>query len=273
MTMRTKPGIMTGREAFMQNIANRLGRKAPLAEPPARREFGVPEHYAAIQLTQDERLDLFARSWGALTGQTLVVRKEDAQQAIAAYVRQIVEELNATGVSVWDDPRLESLQLSEQFAGEDVRVVPWREESAPAVDAGSSSSADTSTATQVEGEKPSLWATRSELLRATERCQLGVVWADAAIANTGTLVLLAQGGHGRSVSLLTSALLAVFHKDQLVTRMGDAFAQIKAQHPGLTDLPSSINLITGPSRSADIENDLTIGIHGPGKVYAVIIED
>jgi L-lactate dehydrogenase complex protein LldG len=109
-------------------------------------------------------------------------------------------------------------------------------------------------------------------LQAAERCQIGIVWPDYAIANTSTLTLLARGGKGRSVSLLPDILFAVFRAEQLVTRMGEMFQRVREDHPDAASLPSSLNMITGPSRSADIENDLTIGIHGPGKVYAVIIE-
>ncbi|MDF2958812.1 MAG: lactate utilization protein [Paenibacillus sp.] len=116
------------------------------------------------------------------------------------------------------------------------------------------------------------WAQRSELLQRTERCQMGIVWPDYAVANTSTLVLQCSPEHGRSVSLLTDILFAVFRADQLVTRMGEAFGSITAGKSDARQYPSSLNLITGPSRSADIENDLTIGIHGPGKVYAVIIK-
>lgn len=115
------------------------------------------------------------------------------------------------------------------------------------------------------------WSRQSPLLQSTERCKLGIVWPDYAIANTSTLVLQARAGNGRSVSLLTEALLAVFDDDQLVTRMGEALASIRQNLEDPADLSSSINMITDPSRSADIENDLTIGIHGPGKVYAAII--
>lgn len=54
--------------------------------------------------------------------------------------------------------------------------------------------------------------------------------------------------------------------------MGEAFQQVTNGKNDASQYASSLNLITGPSRSADIENDLTIGIHGPGKVYAVIIK-
>ncbi|WP_243767149.1 LutC/YkgG family protein [Paenibacillus agricola] len=119
---------------------------------------------------------------------------------------------------------------------------------------------------------PTNWSQRSKLLQRTERCELGIIWPDYAVANTSTLVLQCSPENGRSVSLLTDILFAVFRADQLVTRMGEAFKHVTDGKLEAGQYPSSLNLITGPSRSADIENDLTIGIHGPGKVYAVIIK-
>jgi L-lactate dehydrogenase complex protein LldG len=135
----------------------------------------------------------------------------------------------------------------------------------PAVAAAAAAASDAA-------QSGSRWAQRSELLQRTERCQLGIVWPDFAVANTATLVLQCSPQQGRSVSLLTDILFAVIRADQLVTRMGEAFGHITDGKADATQYPSSLNLITGPSRSADIENDLTIGIHGPGKVYAVIIK-
>ncbi|SFL16876.1 Uncharacterised ACR, YkgG family COG1556 [Paenibacillus sp. 1_12] len=123
-----------------------------------------------------------------------------------------------------------------------------------------------------QSSAPSNWSQRSRLLQRTERCELGIIWPDYAVANTSTLVLQCSPEHGRSVSLLTDILFAVFRADQLVTRMGEAFKQVTNGKLDASQYASSLNLITGPSRSADIENDLTIGIHGPGKVYAVIIK-
>jgi L-lactate dehydrogenase complex protein LldG len=119
---------------------------------------------------------------------------------------------------------------------------------------------------------PTNWSQRNQLLQRTERCELGIIWPDYAVANTSTLVLQCSPENGRSVSLLTDILFAVFRADQLVTRMGEAFKHVTDGKLDAGQYPSSLNLITGPSRSADIENDLTIGIHGPGKVYAVIIK-
>lgn len=258
-------GIVVGREAFMRNIANRLGRKEPLSTPPEQPVSGVPEHYAAVQLSQDDKVELFVQNWTALSGKALIVPREGAAETIRAYLSQVCADHGVRRVARWSHEQLESLGLDAHLEAEGIHVVPWEEP-----DSDRAAELENLAIRASNGE--SNWQGRSPLLRAAETCELGLVWPDYAIANTSTLALLSHGGQGRSVSLLTSILFAVFHADQLVTRMGEAFDEVRRRFPGMQPLPSSINLITGPSRSADIENDLTIGIHGPGKVYAVIIQ-
>ncbi|SEB78690.1 L-lactate dehydrogenase complex protein LldG [Paenibacillus sp. GP183] len=267
---RGERGTMHGREAFMQNIASRLGRPQPLATAPERREHGVPEHYKAISLTQEEKVDLFIQNWTALSGKVLVVKGEEAGPAISAYLQEVCRELGVSRATMWDHEPLAALGLEPGLAQAGVALVPWRELAADGGKLGTD--APGAAAEQPQAAQTAKWAQRSALLRAAERCQIGIVWPDYAIANTSTLTLLAQGGKGRSVSLLPDILFAVFRANQLVTRMGEMFQRVREDHPDPVTLPSSLNMITGPSRSADIENDLTIGIHGPGKVYAVIIE-
>ncbi|MBP1989300.1 LutC/YkgG family protein [Paenibacillus eucommiae] len=266
----------------MQNIASRLGRKQPLAAAPKRDVIGVPEHYSSISLTQEENVELFIQNWTALSGKVLVVKAEEAGPAISAYLREVCGELGVSAATMWDHEQLAALGLDVALAQAGVAFVPWREladadgkpaAEAPPTPASAASAASASAAAeQPQAAQASKWAARSALLRAAERCQMGIVWPDYAIANTSTLTLLARGGKGRSVSLLPDILFAVFRADQLVTRMGEMLQRVRETYPNPELLPSSLNMITGPSRSADIENDLTIGIHGPGKVYAVIIE-
>jgi L-lactate dehydrogenase complex protein LldG len=250
-------GTIHGREAFIANISSRLGRKSVSAAAPEHPFRGAPDFYKAVERTTEERMELFEDNWTALTGKVLVVEKAEAEEKIGAWLREIAAELGVTQVSRWEHEGLKALGLDQALQADGIEVVPW---------AGNSADVEAP-----EGDE-SKWSRRSDLLRRTERCQLGIVWPDYAVANTGTLVLQCSPKHGRSVSLLTSILFAVFRADQLVDRMGDAFAHITNGKKSATDYASSLNLITGPSRSADIENDLTIGIHGPGKVYAVIIK-
>ncbi|WP_088832529.1 LutC/YkgG family protein [Paenibacillus tyrfis] len=251
-------GTIRGREAFIANVSSRLGRREVPAAAPAHPFRGAPEFYKQIKPSEEEKIELFARNWQALTGKVLVVDEAEAAGKIGAWLRDIAAELGVTHVSRWEHEGLTALGLDEALAASGIAVAPWRH-----TEAGNSE--------WPKAAGGANWAQRSELLKRTERCQLGIVWPDFAVANTSTLVLQCSPQRGRSVSLLTEILFAVFRADQLVYRMGEAFEQITRGKQLPAQYASSLNLITGPSRSADIENDLTIGIHGPGKVYAVII--
>ena len=93
---------------------------------------------------------------------------------------------------------------------------------------------------------------------------LGVTRCTAAIADTGTLLLAFDAAHPRSTSLLPRAHLAVVERADLVGSLAEALARIASP------APSAVTLITGPSRSADIEQILTLGVHGPAQVHAVL---
>lgn len=96
---------------------------------------------------------------------------------------------------------------------------------------------------------------------------VGVTGVDCAIAETGSLVLSAGPGRPRGVSLLPRLHIALVRESQLVSRMGVAFPSYGQQ------LPSAVHFITGPSRTSDIENDLSIGVHGPARVLAIVVAE
>jgi L-lactate dehydrogenase complex protein LldG len=273
--MSTNIGNITGREAFIGNISSRLGRKAPAAAAPEHPFRGAPDFYKEIERSTEEKIELFKDNWTALTGKVLVVEQAEAKEKIGAWLQEVAAELKVTQVSRWENAGLIELGLDEALSASGINVVPWKQ----AVAANAQAEAAEADVESLDAEalpqddaSSSNWSKRSELLRRTERCQMGIIWPDYAVANTSTLVLQCSPEHGRSVSLLTDILFAVFRADQLVTRMGEAFSHVTHGKSDARQYPSSLNLITGPSRSADIENDLTIGIHGPGKVYAVIIK-
>jgi len=97
---------------------------------------------------------------------------------------------------------------------------------------------------------------------------LGVTGAAAGVALTGSIVLDSSIDGARVVSLLPEVHLAVLRRSDIVATPGSIFRRLGT--PGHT-LPSNLVFITGPSRSADIELQLTIGVHGPRRVIVVLI--
>jgi L-lactate dehydrogenase complex protein LldG len=129
---------------------------------------------------------------------------------------------------------------------------------------------ETSTAPPVEVEA----ADRERHRAIAAAADLGVSGVDLAVAETGTLVVVSGAGRPRSVSLLPACHVAVLDGEALVESLAQAALVLEAWHDGSAPgQGASINFITGPSRTADIELTLTRGVHGPREVHAVFVED
>ena len=104
-------------------------------------------------------------------------------------------------------------------------------------------------------------------LTALESLQVGLTGAIAGIAESGTFAVVSGSGRSRLASLLPPVHIAVLRAERLYPSL-DAFF---AAHPDVADDGSNLVLITGPSRTADIEMTLTRGVHGPGEVHIVLV--
>jgi L-lactate dehydrogenase complex protein LldG len=94
----------------------------------------------------------------------------------------------------------------------------------------------------------------------------GITTADFGIASTGTLALLAAPGRGRAVSLLPPIHVALLSASRLVYELATIFER-------LGEPPSALTLVTGPSRTGDIELVLTVGVHGPKELHVFILDE
>ncbi len=102
---------------------------------------------------------------------------------------------------------------------------------------------------------------------------IGVTGADFALAETGTLILLAGAGRPRSTSLLPDTHVAVFDRGRLLESLEQVGIMLEALHADPAGIGGGvISFITGPSRTADIELTLTRGVHGPKEVHAIFVE-
>ena len=99
---------------------------------------------------------------------------------------------------------------------------------------------------------------------------LGVTGAFAAIAETGTLVLASGPGTPASVSLLPETHIAIVPAARVVAHMEEAWDLARAE---LRELPRAVNFVSGPSRTADIDQTIVLGAHGPYRVHILIARD
>jgi len=97
---------------------------------------------------------------------------------------------------------------------------------------------------------------------------VGVTGAFAAIAETGTLVLASGPDTPATGSLLPETHVAVARAQRIVAHMEDAFALARE---AFGQLPRAINFVSGPSRTADIDQTIVLGAHGPSRVHIVLV--
>jgi len=97
---------------------------------------------------------------------------------------------------------------------------------------------------------------------------VGITGAYCAISETGTLMTLSGAQTSPTVSLLPETHIAVLRCVRIVRTMEDAWALLRSEHGAL---PRAVNFISGPSRTADIEQTVTLGAHGPYRVHIVLV--
>ena len=119
---------------------------------------------------------------------------------------------------------------------------------------------------RVLGLKPLDAPNQSELFD----CDMGITTAQWAIAETGTLVLESERERHRLASLVPPVHVAIVEAGRIRRTMAEALELIKNADVGLS---RTVTFITGPSRTSDIELTLAIGVHGPGELHVIVIDE
>lgn len=104
------------------------------------------------------------------------------------------------------------------------------------------------------------------------RDAVSVSAAFAGIAETGTLMLASGPGSPTTLNFLPETHIVVVPAGRLVGPMEEAWSRLRSAH-GDGKMPRTVNFITGPSRTADIEQTILTGAHGPRRLHVVIVED
>jgi len=164
---------------------------------------------------------------------------------------RLAEELKLLGVEVFEEPDAEAVRrrIKGLIAGKS--ILSWDAERLP-YGAGDA----------LRGETVAYGADARAL---QAQAEIGLTGCEAALAETGTLAIVSGPGRPRTASLLPITHIAVVRGEDVLQGMGE-FLQ---RHGENLVLPYLV-FVTGPSRTADIELSLTLGVHGPGKVIVVI---
>lgn len=102
-------------------------------------------------------------------------------------------------------------------------------------------------------------------------CSAALTTCECLVARTGSIVMSSGQPSGRTTSVYAPVHICVAYASQLVYDIKDGLQLIKQKYGG--SIPSLITFATGPSRTADIEKTLVVGIHGPKEVYLFLIQD
>lgn len=101
-------------------------------------------------------------------------------------------------------------------------------------------------------------------------CDAAITGCECLVARTGSIVLSAAQAGGRSASVYAPIHICIASTRQLVYDIRDGLQLVKEKYGD--SFPSLVSFATGPSRTADIEKTLVVGVHGPGEVYVFLVE-
>ncbi|HZU38322.1 MAG TPA: lactate utilization protein [Gemmataceae bacterium] len=229
---------MTMREEFLQRVrdAVRAGNRAGLAAAV------VPRGQVGYQGAGDDPVGRFCAEFTTAGGIPYLVPN---RSAAVEKVLELVQLKAARRILLGGGPLLGTLGLAERLEQTGASVIP----------------------VTIVAELDS----RERLFEA----ELAITGANALIAESGTLAVFAALNEPRSLTLLPPVHVVVAEQSQIVPDLFDLFAKFESRSGDdlpVATLPSCLTLITGPSKTGDIELKLVTGVHGPGEVHLVLIE-
>lgn len=227
---------MQNRETFLTKLAEKMGKPRQFTPEP------VPEwvnDYPQTRLTDrnqaalcDEFID-FAR---VMMADVVVAKAEDAPQVMI----EICEKYGGGKVILNHDSRLADLGILSAVQDQFESYI-WDHQ---------------------QGQNN---------IAQAEKANIGIAYGEYGLAESGGVVLFSDKAFGRSVSLLPEKSIVVLRKSNVLPRVAQLAAILDAKAKQGERMPSCINIISGPSATADIELIKVVGVHGPvSKIYLVI---
>lgn len=105
------------------------------------------------------------------------------------------------------------------------------------------------------------------------KSEAAITTCDALVARTGSFLLSSATASGRTVSVYTPIHICLAYTSQLVYDVKDGLQLLQHEYNHAGTMPSFFTLASGPSRTADIEKTLVVGVHGPKEVFCLLIDD
>jgi L-lactate dehydrogenase complex protein LldG len=227
---------MIHREEFIAHISACLGRTAPQQPPKLSYQHDVHEQVMA-GWSQEKITESFMEYSRAI-GVTVV---ETVKQHLNETLISTVATLGGGACLLAHEPLFKEMQTRAELSAH-FSINVWDVE-----------------------------RSRQENVQKADKAKVGIAVAECALAESATVLLFSCGGAGRSVTLLPEAAIYIVPQSFIRPRMTQAMAFINAHLA--EGLPSSINLVSGPSATSDIELVRVVGVHGPMRVAHVVVRD
>ncbi|MCK5392628.1 MAG: lactate utilization protein [Deltaproteobacteria bacterium] len=187
------------------------------------------------KLTKELQSKLKTQFVGELENVNTNVLEAGSEDEVKSFLQDLIKEKELKSFAIWESEFLKEMNLKQELKDAGLKLITAKNKNRIA------------------------------------KADIGITEVDYAIADTGTLVLLTDKNQPRSVSLLPPIHLAIVRPENLVRNINDLFIILKSRLPNTDDISSCMTFITGPSRTADIELNLTLGVHGPKELYVVIL--
>lgn len=200
----------------------------------------LPARSPGLLLPELEKIDLVAHFSHRLTSVDGVVHGPLPSVSISDLVISILSEYGAREYLGWDDVGVPGIHQRMQAVG----------------------------LTRLDGHMPDHGEWRRRHLSGYRNLVAGLTGADAGLAETGSIVLRAAPGKPRMASLIPLVHVAVLSVD----RLSRSLCHYAADHPAAIEGTSNLVIITGPSRTGDIEQQLNLGVHGPKHVHVILVD-
>lgn len=244
---------MSGRRTFLANIRRALGH-----DPETVRNdealFEVTSTATSPTPADRDIIERLAATGAAIQAPVSVVA--DPAAAGDAIAKLAIESRPEWGtektIVCWDAPLVQALKLDTRLTNEQITLHHCGTHR---------SEADSDNA-------------RARMRQLIAGAYIGITSVRWCLADSATLVMPTGVGRPRAVSLLPSIHIAVIHKGQIIANLGDLYRRLDADDgPDRDAIGHSLTLITGPSKTADIEATMVHGAHGPRALHIFVVAD
>lgn len=205
----------------------------------ARRDRASAPEFDLRTSVQETRVDLTERFQSEMIRIGGRIHHATSAESVCAYIEQVAEAEGAKTVICSNTRVADEFDIANRLAAKGIAFIA----------------------------EPS----QADIVTTAARAEIGVTGVDYALAETGSLVLVARAGQPRSVSLLPPVHIALIRPEQIIRGFDELFALLRADFEA-TGVKSAVTFITGPSRTADIELTLVVGVHGPQQLHALLVD-